>query len=301
MNNAVKIRQANTHTYYRGAFAALLSAFLFGFIPILAVFAYKNGISVMTFHFMRFTIASIALFSLIIFRMGYEVIRIGKKNLLQLFILGGVFFTLTSFSYFSSFQYIPASMAPLIFYTYPAIVAITSSYVNKEPLTIMLLLSIALSFLGLIFLSGKAVATINMKGVFLAGLAAISYTSYILYGNSIMKKTPYQIVVAYVCFFSALSFFTIGTITRNLLFPRSTSTWLLFCVISFVSLLGFLSFFLGVKLTNPAKAAVLSMAEPLVTVILSLLFFKEYLAIPQYIGGTFILIGSLLALLSRKQ
>lgn len=296
MNNATNTQQSKLSDHYKGAAAALLSAFLFGFIPILAVSAYKKGITVMTFHFMRFIIASIALFCLLYFQKGHQVVMVGKKNFLQLFVLGGILFTLTSFSYFSSFQYIPASMAALIFYSYPALVAIGSLYVNKEPLTTKIILSITLSTVGLIFLSGKIDASVSMKGVLLAGFAALSYTSYILYGNSLMKKTPYQVVVAFVCFFSAVSFFIVGKATHNLILPHTTSTWLLFCIISLVSLSGFLAFFLGVKLTTPSIAAILSMAEPLVTVVLSLLIFKEYLTILQYLGGILVLAGSFLAL-----
>jgi len=280
---------------YKGAFFVLLSAFLYGFIPILAVFAYKKDVSVMSFHLVRFTIASVALFCLLYLRRG-AALMVGKKKLFQLFVLGGVLFTLTSFSYFSSFKYIPASIAALIFYSYPALVSVGSSYINKEYLSMTLVLSIVVSFMGLIFLSGKTAISVSIKGVLLAGLGALSYTSYILYGNFIIKDVPYQVVVAYVCFFSAISFLILGSVARGLALPNASSTWILLCFVAFVSLFGFLSFFLGVELTSPSIAAILSMAEPLVTVVLSLLIFKEYLSITQYFGGVLVLVGSFLAL-----
>lgn len=57
----------------------------------------------------------------------------------------------------------------------------------------------------------------------------------------------------------------------------------------------FLSFFLGVMLTSTSIAAILSMVEPLVTVILSLLILKESLSVAQCFGGLLVLIGSFLA------
>jgi len=36
---------------YKGAAFVLLSAFLFGLIPILAIFAYRRNVSVMSLHF----------------------------------------------------------------------------------------------------------------------------------------------------------------------------------------------------------------------------------------------------------
>lgn len=281
---------------YKGAAFVLLSAFLFGLIPILALFVYKSRVSVMSLHFVRFTIASVALCFLLYMQRGKAALQVGKRNLLKLFVLGGIMFTLTSFGYFSSIKYIPASVAALIFYSYPALVSVGSSFVNKERLSRPIVLSIIISFLGLVFLSGKTAISVSMKGVLLAGLAALSYTSYILYGNFIIRDIPYQVTVAYVCLFSAVSFLILGIGTHNLTLPGACSAWMLLCVIAFVSLFGFLSFFLGVMLTSPSIAAILSMAEPLVTVILSLLIFKESLSVAQCLGGLLVLIGSFLAL-----
>lgn len=75
-----------------------------------------------------------------------------------------------------------------------------------------------------------------MKVVLMAGLAALSYTSYILYGNFIIKEMSYQVTVAYVCLYSAISFLILGAATRNLSFPGICFVWMLLCVIAFVSL-----------------------------------------------------------------
>ncbi len=144
--------------------------------------------------------------------------------------------TLTSFGYFSSFKYIPASVATLIFYSYPALFSVGSSFVNKEHLSTPIVLLIIISFVGLVFLSGKTAISVSMKGVLLAGLAALSYTSYILYWNSIIKEMSYQVTVAYVCLFSAISFLILGAATRNLSFPGICFVRMLLCVIAFVSL-----------------------------------------------------------------
>ena len=146
MNNATNTQQSKLPDHYKGGAAALLSSFLFGFIPILAVSAYKKGITVMTFHFMRFIIASIALFCLLYFQKGHQVVMVGKKNFLQLFVLGGILFTLTSFSYFSSFQYIPASMQRL-FFLLSSLVPI-GSCMSIRTLTTKIILSITLFYCG---------------------------------------------------------------------------------------------------------------------------------------------------------
>jgi len=174
---------------------------------------------------------------------------VGREEPFQLFILGGVLFTLTSFSYFSSFKYIPASMAALIFYSYPALVSVGSSYINKEYLSITLILAIGVSFTGLVFLFRKN-CDFSQHQRSLAGRSR-GFIIYVLYPLRKLhhKRRAYQVVVAYVCFFSAISFLILGSAARGLALPNASSTWVLLCFVAFVSLFGFLAFFLGVELT----------------------------------------------------
>ncbi|MDD4586750.1 MAG: EamA family transporter, partial [Aminobacterium colombiense] len=56
----------------------------------------------------------------------------------------------------------------------------------------------------------------------------------------------------------------------------------------------------GVKLTTPTVASILSMVEPLVTVLLSVIFFQDRLSLMQGIGGGLVLLGALLIILKNR-
>src|SRR5262245_8271967 len=47
----------------------------------------------------------------------------------------GVLVAIQSYAYYSAFQYIPVSLAALIFYTYPTLVAFVSRLIARTPLT----------------------------------------------------------------------------------------------------------------------------------------------------------------------
>ena len=178
------------------------------------------------------------------------------------------------FSYFSSIQYIPASLAVLIFYTYPTLVAIVSSFINKERITRIVVMSIFLSFFGLYFVSGPGLASANIKGLLLAVCASVFYAAYVIYGHSVMKVTPFHITVAYVYLCATIFYGIGGLLAQNVVLPRTFSAWFYVFLVSFISVCGFITFFIGVKLTTPTVASILSMVEPLVTVLLSVIFFK---------------------------
>ena len=282
-----------------GSTYGILSAVGFGTVPVLALFAYDGGINVFTLLFLRFTLASILLF-LYIF-ITKQKIKLNKKQMFNIFIMGGVFYSIFSFCYFSAIRYIPASLAVLIFYTYPFITAAISSFLLNMELTIKIIGAILVSFIGLIFVLGKTSGDIVIIGLLFAVGAAVFYSVYTLFGDHILKDVPLLTTIAMVCLFAAFSFLTIGLLSNNVSFAFDYSTWLPVIGIAVVSMLGFLAFFQGIKMTNPTSISVLSMIEPVVTIILSIIFFNELLNYYQLFGAVLVLGGSVLVVLSVKE
>jgi len=282
-----------------GSTYGILSAVGFGTVPILALFAYDGGINVFTLLFLRFTLASILLF-LYIFLTKRKVI-LNKKQILNIFIMGGIFYSVFSFCYFSAIKYIPASLAVLIFYTYPFITAGLSAFFLNMKLTKKVVGAIIVSFIGLIFVLGKTSGEIVLIGILFAFGAAVFYSVYTLFGDHILKDIPLLTTIAMVCLFAAFSFLTVGLISNNVQFSFTADTWLPVTGIAVVSMLGFLAFFQGIKMTNPTSISVLSMIEPVVTIVLSIIFFNDILNFYQIIGAILVLGGSVLVVLSVRE
>lgn len=282
-----------------GSTYGILSAVGFGTVPILALFAYDGGINVFTLLFLRFTLASILLFIYIFLTRNKIVLN--KKQMLNIFIMGGVFYSIFSFCYFSAIRFIPASLAVLIFYTYPFITAAISSFILNMKLTKKVIGAIIVSFIGLIFVLGKMEGDIVVIGLLFAIGAAVFYSVYTLFGDHILKDVPLLTTIAMVCLFAAFSFLIVGLLSNNVQFTFNNSTWLPVIGISVVSMLGFLAFFQGIKMTNPTSISVLSMIEPVVTIILSIIFFDDILNYFQIFGAILVLGGSVLVVLSVRE
>lgn len=282
-----------------GSTYGILSAVGFGTVPILALFAYDGGINVITLLFLRFTLIAIFLFIYIFFTK--RKIILNKKKVINLFIMGGIFYSVFSFCYFTAIRYIPASLAVLIFYTYPFITAGISYFFLNMKLTKKVIGAILISFIGLIFVLGKASGDIVLIGILLAFGSALFYSVYTLFGDYILKDVPLLTTISVVCLFAALSFLTVGLISNNIQFAFTSNSWISVIGISVISMLGFLAFFQGVKMTSPTSISVLSMIEPVVTIILSIIFFDDILNFYQIIGAIFVLGGSVLIVLSIRE
>lgn len=279
---------------YLGSIYALVSASGFGVVPILALFAYRGGMEVSTLMFLRFTIASFLLFIYIFIKIKNT--NITPKQIFFLFILGGFFYAMFSMTYFSAIRYIPASMAVLIFYTYPIIVALISYFQGKR-ITREIIISILVSFIGLVLVMGTSTNSINIVGIILAFAAAIFYASYTILGDHLLKNIPLIVTIAFVCLFSASIFLLTGLFSQTLKFNFQLEAWSSAFGVAIISMLGFLTFFQAIKLTNPTSVSILSMVEPIVTILFSVLLFNDKLSFTQGIGAFFVLTGALITVL----
>lgn len=267
-------------------------------MSIFALYAYQAGATVPTLLFLRFLFAA-ALFFLLLF-VKKEMIRPTKLQLLALFGLGGVLYTLQSFSFFSAVSYIPASLAALLLYTFPIFVAILAYVIDKERLTKQTVISILLSIAGLTLVLGTSFGKVNMWGIILALGAAVFYSFYIILGNRVVKGLPAQTTSAFVSMFAALSVFAVVSTNGGLQLTFGLQGWLaVIGIVLFSTVLAIGCFFRGLQLIGSTKASILSMVEPVVTISCSAILLHERLTWLQAFGGMIVLLGAVLIVASR--
>jgi drug/metabolite transporter (DMT)-like permease len=284
---------------WKGYLLVLLSATGFAFIPIFALYAYDSGVTVTTLLFLRFAFAALFFFIYLFIKVRHW--KVSLQNLLYLFLLGGICYSMQSSFYFHAVKYIPSSLAALLLYLNPIFVAILSFFINKEKLTKRIVIAIFISLLGMIFVLGAPSGEIKMIGVGLAIGAAIIYSVYIVIGNRVTSQVQPIITSAYIALFAAISFFMWGIFTQTLDFHFDTIGWLPVVGTSlFSSVLAMLTFFTGMNIIGPTKASILSMIEPVITFLLSTIFLQEKMSIVQMVGGLIVLIGAVFVVMARE-
>ncbi len=288
------------HSFTVGVLLTFLSAFGFGLMPIFALYAYQGGLNVPTLLFLRFSIAAVCLFSwLLVRRIRW---RIQRGEMISLFFMGTVLYTLQSTFYFSAVQYIPASLTALILYLYPVFVALLAVVVEKERLSIKMMVPAGLALLGIAMVLGAPLDKIDGFGVSLAFGAAMVYSVYITLGRRVVAKVPPLVTSAFVAAFAAASFLFYGLANQSLMLDFPIQTWWVICgVVLFSTILAMAAFFAGMERIGATRASILSTVEPLITIGFSALFLGETLSWMQGIGATLVLAGAVWVISQREQ
>ncbi|MED4585290.1 DMT family transporter [Brevibacillus choshinensis] len=285
---------------YVGVLYVFVSAAGFGVMSIFAVYAYEAGVSVSTLLFLRFLFASALFFGWLAWRK--ESFRINRKQVLSLFCLGGIMYTLQSLSFFSAVQYIPTSMAALLLYTFPVFVAILSYFVDKEKLRKKTIIAMLISLVGLGMVLGLSFGGIQPLGVGLALLAALFYSVYIVTGNRVVKGLSPFVTSAYISLFASLSTFLVAQKDGGVdLSFGVQGWWALGGIVIFSTVVAISTFFRGLQLIGSTKASVLSTLEPVVTFACSALLLGESFNWLQLLGGAAVLSGAVLIVSGKEE
>jgi len=161
-----------------GVLYIILSAIAFGIMPILAKLAYNGGANTITTLFLRFLFASLMLFYYL--KSNKISMRLNKKQVLLVVLLGIAGYSLTSASLFMAYNYISVGMATMLLYTYPAIVTFFSTIIFKEKIHLKKFLCLALSICGIFIMIEMGSTSYNLMGISLGLLSAICYSFYVL-------------------------------------------------------------------------------------------------------------------------
>ncbi len=259
-------------------------------MAIFARYAYAAGVDAISLLFLRFAIAGSVMLGIVLVR----GIHFPKGNILLGYILmGGVGYVAQSATYYIALTLASASSVALLFYSFPAMVAVLETLLFKQKLSPLKLLALTLSLAGVALTIGFDIQG-KPLGIVLALIAAVVYSLYILTGNKLAGNVS-VLASSTVIMLSAGVVFGIWTLFQGFHPPMSLGGWLaVLGIIAVSTIFAMLSFFTGLEKTGATNAAMLSTFEPVTTVLLAALFLDETISFFTVLGGWMIVGAALL-------
>lgn len=283
-----------------GVLAVLASAAGFATVAIFIKYAYSAGATTLTVLTARFALAALLL--ALAARWQRVSLRLPRRVLAALLLLGMFGYGLMAVLFAASLLYVPASMAALLLYAYPAIVTLFAVGLGDETIHWRKALSLALCFAGLALVLGISSQQLSGSGIAFGLGSALVYAGYIVFSNRLLKAVPALAAATYVCLAAALLCALAGIATGSMDFDLPLQGWLSLLGIAFFgTVVGVLGFLVGMNRVGPAAASIISMIEPVITVLLAAVLLGDCLSWPQLSGGMLILGGILLLQLCANQ
>ena len=286
-----------------GTLLCLGSASAFGAMAVLGKLAYDDGATVGTLLAVRFLLAAVLFWALVLASGSVGELRsLGGRDLGVGLALGACGYAIQAGCYFTALERIDASLLSLLLYTFPAMVAVAAIALGRERIDARRVAALALASGGLaLVVAGAGTGALDPLGAALGLGAAVVYSTYILVSEGIVGRVGPRLLSALVCSGAAVTL-TLGSALLGELRPGELTAagWGWLAALALVSTVAAVSlFFAGLRRVGPTTASILSTAEPVVTVLLAFLVFGELLGTVQLLGGALVL-GAVLVLASYR-
>lgn len=208
----------------------------------------------------------------------------------------GVIYSIASFSAIFALERLSASIYVIVVYIYPALVVVyTLLSGGSVPKTYWIGLPMAILGLVLTAYDFNQVFQVDWIGLLITILNAIAISAYVFLSGKVLKKSNLSLLGTNIIFFGGMLVgLFIGTIF-GFRVPGSTFGWLLvFAFGVFGTLLPILLMNYGVQMLGAARGSVIMPLQPVLTVLLSVIFFNDVLTTQQWLGGFLVLAAIIL-------
>ena len=275
----------------KGYILGAVAAATYGMNPLFALPLYKAGMNPDSVLFFRYLFAIPVLGMMIVAR--GRSFKLKRKEVLPLIIMG-LLVALSSLALFQSYNYMDVGIASTLLFVYPILVALIMWIAFKEKLTLptVLCILLALGGIGLLYKSGDG-STLNLTGIILVMISALSYAIYIVGVNqSTLKNLATLSLTFYVLLFGLVLFLVRVDFGQSL---RVDETWYLWgnliALAIFPTAISFLCTTQAIQYIGSTPTAILGALEPLTAVFFGVVVFGESLTLRLSCGMLMIILA----------
>lgn len=292
-----------------GAALVLGAAACFGTLGPISRLASDAGIDALGFSTWRSGLGAVLMIAFLAAR------RIGgRRELVALsdvpvrsrlaMLVAGVATTTLNLAIFIAFLRISIALSLLIFYLYPALVSVASVVWFGERLDRQRWAALALSLVGMVLVVSGPIGDLDLLGIGLAFLAAVSQTVYVLAARHGYGSVPSIQASTFFLGFAGAAYLLIGVAIGSSAADAlpSPQAWpLLLLAGSIGAAIPSFAYMSGIRRIGASRAAILATIEPVVGVLLAAALLGEVPSPLQIFGGALILIAAVLLQLGNRQ
>ena len=273
-----------------GVFSALICSLGLGLAVALGRLAFDGGTTPLSVAFFRSLLSVVAMGTICIC-MGISL-KLPRTVLISMLFLGCLFSHM-AFGNVGSTKYIPISLAALLFFIYPPVVAILNHVIAKKWPSLVKTISITVAFLGLAVMLGVDLNQIDLRGVVIGITAGIACAVNIIWvARKVSGVHPFVIVF----YQSAIASLIIGVLAwylDELRLPNEIGGWLGFLLVGVLQTVSIPFFYFAIQRIGSEPTAMINNSQPIASIVAAILIFNEGLTLERFFGAIMVIGGIL--------
>ena len=285
----------------KGYTFVIISAIIFGCMPLGAKYIYAEGVNSLSLVFLRNCLALPVLAILAGKQEGS--LHIKKADLLKISSLAVMGGCATPILLYSSYHYLASGTATVFHFIYPVLVVLGSILFLREKGSKPVFLCVILCTVGIILFYNPD-SGIHPGGSLLAIASGATYAAYIML-LSIFKNDKISgfKLSFYMSAVGSVILFIFCIVSGQLTLPVTFTGWLISIVFSLMLSVGAVVLFQqGTRYIGGQRAAILSTLEPITSVLVGVLVFQEIITARTVLGTVLVILSRILiTVFDRRQ
>ena len=277
----------------RGYIFAILSAVIFGCMPLMARYIYADGVSPSSLVFLRNFLALPSL--AVLAYLQRKSLKVPAKVLAPIAAISFFGCCLTPILLFTAYNYIASGTATVFHFIYPAVVVLSGILFLKKKAKAEALISVGLCIIGVALFYDPA-QPINLAGSAPALGSGITFALYVLLLAGFRHREISGFLFSfYVAAASAVIAFIICIATGQLALPQTVTGWGLCLLFALAVTTGAVFLFQrGTFLIGGEKTSILSTLEPITSIVVGIVVFHEKATFKSVLGAVLVISASVL-------
>jgi drug/metabolite transporter (DMT)-like permease len=274
------------HDRLTGIILTLISGLAFSTLPVFNRIASTTGANLVTILGLRFVIAAVIVW-LLVLRQGNW--RVSRQQAIGLCSVGALYVVQASCFFVSSVR-IPVAVTSILLYLYPVIVTVLARIFFRDALDKRKVLSLLLALSGCVLTLGAPQVGGDWVGIGFGLLSAVLYSIYIIISSRVQRGIPALTASAYIMTSAGVIFMLFGIASGQLSLNINISAWVSIVGLALVcTVVAVMLFLAGMQRIGPAQASIVSTIEPVGTALLGALLLSEGLGVLQVLGGVLVI------------
>ena len=281
----------------KGYILTILSAIIYGLMPLMAKYIYADGVNALTLVFLRNFLALPSL--AVITYIKHKTLRIPLKELPKVSLLSFFGCCITPILLFSSYNYMATGAATVFHFVYPSLVVIIGIVFLKKKVPFVTVFSVVLCFVGICLFYNPSVP-ISLEGSAFALSSAVTFATYVVLLSNYKSNTVGGLLLSfYVAVISSVITFAICVCTSSLALPKTLAGFGLCALFAFlITTIAVVFFQQGAFIIGGEKTSILSALEPITGVVTCIVVFNEPITVSVAIGSLLVVGASILIAVS---
>jgi drug/metabolite transporter (DMT)-like permease len=216
------------------------------------------------------------------------------KGSWPLLLILGLLFSHMAFGNVGSTKYIPVSLAALLFFVYPPVVALINAVLDRKAPGLVKIAAMLTSFAGLGVMLGVGFDGLDPRGVIIGLTAGIACAINMVWVSRRGGGLHPFVIVFYQSSVSAVVLAILAVHLDELRWPDITSGWWALGLIVVLQSGSISLFYFAIKRIGTERTGMLNNLQPVASIVAAIFLFQEFLTMERIIGAFMVLGGILL-------